>query len=421
MIKSVESMAGRLSNFWPWKKGINENAAGAMSTASQEERLNRAISPYESMFIVTAEFRLYSVVCLTMLIVFVYNLWVEEIWPEIRVPPQDPPDSEDWTPIHPSVLSAPEISHHLSEARSYLAAFYDKALTMRQQQPALFCGVSCSSLFLLWLVGRTVPGVWLLYLLLNTILLLPGACIHLLPPNTVKNIAETSKSLVATITAHATGVMTDSQEADLMPEETPETMALLSLSLGAAAGHSMMGEEEDLSSLLPAGDLPPSDDNGDSSTTFNSLTPALGMMPSHEDESLDGLELLASELEPTVPAPQQVPEVEGIRFRSRHFNGNDDSSSDEDGLGRGLSFPDPGAVVEPSGGVSLPAPLAELLSRAALESVASSVAQTLAGAVGLSQPQQHPPPPQQQRQASSDDDFEDDFEIIDQGDLPSIS
>jgi hypothetical protein len=150
------------------------------------------------------------------------------------------------------------------------------------------------------------------------------------------------------------------------------------------------------------------------------------MMPSHEEESLDGLELLATELEPAVPTQT----AEGIRFRHRHFNGNDDSSSDEEDLGKGLKFPDPSVALAPEPqsaqtAPSLPAPLADLLTRAALESMASSVAQTLAGAVsslaGTSQQQPPPPTQQQQRQTSSEDDDDDDFEIIDQGDFPTLS
>jgi hypothetical protein len=46
-------------------------------------------------------------------------------------------------------------------------------------------------------------------------------------------------------------------EADLLPEESPETMAMLSLTQVEEHGY----EEDELSSLLP-GDIPVPDDNG---------------------------------------------------------------------------------------------------------------------------------------------------------------
>lgn len=49
MLKSFETMQGRLSNLWPWKNRVPVNAAENVPSASQEERLNRAIGPYETM------------------------------------------------------------------------------------------------------------------------------------------------------------------------------------------------------------------------------------------------------------------------------------------------------------------------------------------------------------------------------------
>lgn len=51
--------------------------------------------------LVNLGFRFYSLASVVMLFAFIYNLWVEQIWPEIRVPPKETPDSEGWTPLHP--------------------------------------------------------------------------------------------------------------------------------------------------------------------------------------------------------------------------------------------------------------------------------------------------------------------------------
>jgi hypothetical protein len=45
----METMTGRLSNLWPWKSKIAENDTQNIPSTSREERLNRAIGPYETM------------------------------------------------------------------------------------------------------------------------------------------------------------------------------------------------------------------------------------------------------------------------------------------------------------------------------------------------------------------------------------
>lgn len=45
----METMTGRLSNLWPWKNKFAENDAQNIPGTSREERLNRAIGPYETM------------------------------------------------------------------------------------------------------------------------------------------------------------------------------------------------------------------------------------------------------------------------------------------------------------------------------------------------------------------------------------
>lgn len=48
-----------------------------------------------------------------------------------------------------------------------------------------FCAVACSALLILLFLGRSVSGIVLLYLTTMAAILLPGVCIHLLPPDTL--------------------------------------------------------------------------------------------------------------------------------------------------------------------------------------------------------------------------------------------
>lgn len=160
----------------------------------------------------------------------------------------------------------------------------------------------------------------------------------------------------------------------------------------------------------------------DSSTTHNSITPGLGFMPSHEEESIDGLEYLV-EFESAESNPPALPEQEdGIRFRSRHFNGDDSSDEDDLSLSRGLKFSD---TTTHGGDVSLPeapGPFSEMLSRAAAAVAIENMAKTLVEAVSsvaqsvASQAAAAPHPP-----SVSAEESDEDFEIINQDDLPNVS
>lgn len=149
-------------------------------------------------------------------------------------------------------------------------------------------------------------------------------------------------------------------------------------------------------------------------TTHNSLTPGLGLMPSHDEESVDGLESLL-DLEP----PQRPPDQDdGIRFRTRHFN---DSSEEEDSLSRGLQFSDAAPEAPRPEPVTMAGPFAELMARAALENMAktlvdavSSVAQSVVTREAATAAAAAPRP-------LADDDSDEDFEMINEDELPSVS
>ena len=61
---------------------------------------------------------LVSTLSYLLLSVYVYLTWVYTVWPAVRVPASEDEDCETWTPLHPDVLSAPELQTFLSNLKS---------------------------------------------------------------------------------------------------------------------------------------------------------------------------------------------------------------------------------------------------------------------------------------------------------------
>jgi len=153
------------------------------------------------------------------------------------------------------------------------------------------------------------------------------------------------------------------------------------------------------------------------------LTPSFSYMPAHDEDSMDCAELPVDQpesLNRTLTSPPEVEKKAGIRFRSRHFNGDD--SSDDDSFSKGLAFSDalsPAPERQEAAAATLSSlgPFGEMISRAAVENVAKSLVEAMTS-VAHSVVSSAPPPPQ--REVESDDEM-DDFEIINQEDLPKLS
>ena len=61
---------------------------------------------------------LVSTLCYLLLSLYLYCTWVYTVWPAVRVPPSPHEDTEAWTPLHPDVLSAPELQTFLNNLSS---------------------------------------------------------------------------------------------------------------------------------------------------------------------------------------------------------------------------------------------------------------------------------------------------------------
>lgn len=293
--------------------------------------------------VVSLDLRFYFLFFSTTLVVLIYEMWVDKVWPEIRVPqPAEQGDNEGWTPLHPGVLSAPELSHYLNKVMQFSHNQYLRLQNLRNNQPGHFCAlVSIGCLLLMW-IGRTISGTMLLYIIFMTLLLLPGLCIHFLPSASQLDWHIPSQS----------GESKD-HESDVdeyLPEQSGTNMVLLQRAV--EPDHSDHEDDDDFN--IPPTELLHIDDMTDSGAPSLTFISGITAMPAHEDLSLDGTDFSletslgnkvagqskkqnqnsspldidphSSDSDESISLPEN--ESAGIHFQTRHFKG--DSSSEEE-------------------------------------------------------------------------------------------
>ena len=81
---------------------------------------------------------LLSTACYLLLSLYIYLTWVYTVWPAVRVPPSPDEDPELWTPLHPDVLSAPELQIFLSNLKSRVSEVRGCSLSSHSNQ-AITC------------------------------------------------------------------------------------------------------------------------------------------------------------------------------------------------------------------------------------------------------------------------------------------
>lgn len=113
-----------------------------------------------------------------VLVIFLYSTWVYRLWPAVRVPPQHPEDSEEWTPIHPDVLSAPELSSWLLSLQQKISLIFSGLILLHYEQPGKFCLISSSFSVLLALLGIKFSTAFILHSVALIIILLPGILVR---------------------------------------------------------------------------------------------------------------------------------------------------------------------------------------------------------------------------------------------------
>jgi len=147
-------------------------------------------SPYKSMvWLVVSQVILYylcssstpllSTTAYLTLSAYIYITWVYTIWPAIRVPPPVEEDTENWTPVHPDVMSAPELNTFITNSKTKIYEILTGLKLLREEQPGKFC-IFLSSFFLaLALLGLKFSTPFLLHSSVLLILVLPAILIRL--------------------------------------------------------------------------------------------------------------------------------------------------------------------------------------------------------------------------------------------------
>jgi len=114
-----------------------------------------------------------------LLSLYVYLTWVYTVWPAVRVPPSPDEDPETWTPVHPDVLSAPELQIFLKNLKSRVSEILQGLILLREEQPGKFCLVMSLCFLTTAGLGVKFSTPFLLHTSLLLILILPGALIRL--------------------------------------------------------------------------------------------------------------------------------------------------------------------------------------------------------------------------------------------------
>lgn len=130
------------------------------------------------LFWLATSVRIYYVIGLTGTIIVAVDMWKNHIWPEIRVQPAPGEDDEEWTPVHPRLLSVPEICHWLAQWWVYLSDMVDAAFALRKQNHPKFFFNAVFSLSCLAVLGCYIPGILIAYLSVLFCLLWPCVLYH---------------------------------------------------------------------------------------------------------------------------------------------------------------------------------------------------------------------------------------------------
>lgn len=238
-----------------------------------------------------------------LLSLYVYLTWVYTVWPVVRVPPSQDEDTETWTPMHPDVLSAPELQTFLTNLKSRISQILHGLMLLRKEQQGKFCVVM--SLFFTTTAGVSLKfsTPFLLHSAVLLMLVLPGALIRLnrnpcLAP-VIAFISEFLSSIVELMVYRGLNAPPRDNSKyleEFEPEHNEENVSLLNKALGWAEKHDKT--DEDLSLL-------------------GNLT-----LPSHEEVENDALNVLL-EFEKDLQPPAALTAEQNLATYS-------DSDSDSD-------------------------------------------------------------------------------------------
>lgn len=274
--------------------------------------------------------RLFSILSIFVLVIFGYRTWVNQIWPEIRVPPEEGEDTESWTALKPGVLSVPEVSRYLNEFCEKMVILWKDVWKLRKENHGLFCALMCGFFSILALIGKVIPGVLIIYSLVLLVSLGPGIALHLLPAalydQMIGFFAE-SDSQTSEISKCGGSSDKDSDIEEFVPEASEEILKQLTL--------------RDEVPEVPSPGMVLTETGSEDYLSINedelALYQGLGAFPSIEEDGESDLgedAISESEIMPSLESSEN----NGIHFVPTHFK-EDSSESESDAVfTEGLSF-----------------------------------------------------------------------------------
>ncbi|XP_070565991.1 reticulophagy regulator 3-like [Ptychodera flava] len=330
-------------------------------------------------FVTTTNYRVVFLLAMTGMVVVFVETWKSRIWPEIRVPKPDD-NEEGWTPVHPKLLSVPELCHHLAETWVSAGSFCEWVWQIRNEQPGKFCLSMCSACSVLIIIGHYIPGVMLSYIMVLSLLLWPVVEYHninqkiynkleplwmqleysMLRSKTTRRRRRClpSKSANETEGQAEDTSESDSDIAEFMPSQDPETTAALARAVTDPDSASDISEEE-ATNLLGKISREPSfsriideDCNTDNESSFMA---GIGEIPAHDDSLLQGsADDLPLDLIPTIQVgfgriqdsenndsvQSKDKDIESMHFVASHFEDSDYDEDTDKSISHGLQFPD---------------------------------------------------------------------------------
>lgn len=361
--------------------------------------------------------QIYSVISVTLMIIVFVDTWKKRIWPEIRVPPPVPEDADGWTPVHPRLLSVPEISRHLSVAICYVIKTASSARMLRREKPVIFFLLFCTVFGGMAALGMYMSGFMIIYTIVMSLMIWPSLVYHNLLKRAylrmepafmwldyqLKNKCrfhfgdrKTNRpsglsTAAVSVSGGAAGrdgrpgmlaqVVEEVEEEEFEPTLDPLATAALARAITDSEDEGTGGTPS-----IPALSKEPSIDNSDDERRAEDFSLDVDAMPSFDD-----LDHSDDDLTPVSPAPTSrlksgsgMQSAGDMAFSHSHF---DDSDSDDDdpGMTGDLSFPDVTQTVLSS---DTDAATAALTSTIVTKTLTSMMESALQGVMGMTSGQQ---------------------------------
>jgi len=417
------------------------------------------------LFWLTTRTRFYHLVGLTGLFVVFTDMWTSKIWPEIRVPPPPNADNEEWTPVHPRLLSVPELSCLIAKYWVKVFDTIDWIIHLRKKSHFKFFVLMVFILTGSAMLGTYISGIMLCYLTVMGTFTIPAIIYHNVTPQVMEYIKPFILKIDTTFNVkrvktkkgkrkareHARDTANDSDSSDddirefvptplpkiVRPQEDDginENAGLLtpdSFSVSREVSD-MDSNDEDFSFARGLRSMPGIDDDNQQDESHSENGSRLEV----PDMELDASDISEGEQDITLPArdpdrDMEETKADQMQFVSSHFKEPTPSESDEDSETKGLKFPDFREVDSPEEQAEvhvgllaavasqLPASVtADLMSK----TVSNIMSSTVAGLsmFGQSMSAQSPPeksPPKKPMTESAESDIMAEFEFLDEEDL----